>query len=108
MREREREREREGEKKKKERNPSFFPRSTKFRQSEFVGLRTKVYHLYEGYAYIPKMNDFTKDPEDEISRNQGFQAMEASYPCYYISRGRGSSYFGLFSTLKGVWLCFFP
>ena len=38
--------------------------------------------------YIPKRRDFTKDPKDEILGNQGFQAREAFYPCYYASRGR--------------------
>ena len=33
-----------------ERNPFFFPRSTEFRRSEFVGPRTKVYLLDEGYV----------------------------------------------------------
>ena len=33
--------------------------------------------------------------------------MEVSYPCYYAPRGRDSSYFGLFSALRAVWLCFF-
>ena len=46
--------------------------------------------------YIPKRRDFTEDPKDEVSRNQGFGAGEASYPCYYASRGRDSSYSSLF------------
>ena len=43
-------RERKGEKKKKMRNSNFFLRSTEFRPLEFVGPRTKVYLLDEGYA----------------------------------------------------------
>ena len=62
----------------------------------------KVHILDEGYAYIPKKRDFTDDPKEEISGNQRFWAMEASYPCYYDLRGMNSSYFGLFSTLKGL------
>ena len=54
-----------------------------------------------------KMRDFTEYPNKEISGNQGFWAREASYPCYYASRGRDSSYFCLFSTLKGSLAVFF-
>ena len=46
--------------------------------------------------HIPKMRDFTEDPKEEISGNQGFQAREASYSCYCASRGRDSSYFVYF------------
>ena len=48
--------------------------------------------------YIPKMRDFAEDPKEEISRDQIFWASEASYPCFYASRGRDSSYLSLFST----------
>ena len=58
--------------------------------------------------YIPKLRDFIEAPKEEISRNQGFRAREAFYPCYYVSRGRDSSYFGLFSTHRVFWLCFLP
>ena len=34
----------------KRRAKSFLPRSTKFRQSKFVRLRTKVHSIDEGYA----------------------------------------------------------
>ena len=56
----------------------------------------KVHLLDEGYAYIPKRRDFTEDPMGEVSGNQGFQVREAFYPFYYASRGRDSSYSGLF------------
>ena len=56
----------------------------------------KVHLLNERYACVPKRKGFTEDPKEEISGNQGFQAMEASYPCYCTSRGRDSSYFGSF------------
>ena len=68
----------------------------------------KVYLLDEGYANVPKRRDAIEDPKEEISGNQGFRARESSYLCYYVSRGRDSSYFGLFSTLRVVWLCFYP
>ena len=34
------------------------------------------------------MRDFTEDPKEKILGNQGFRAKEASYLCYYASRGR--------------------
>ena len=61
--------------------------------------------------HIPKMRDFIKDPKEEISGNQRFWARKASYRCYCASRGRGSSYFGLFPTLglfKGSLVVFMP
>ena len=51
------------------RTSSFFLRSTEFRQSNFVGSRLKVHRLDEGYAWVPKMMDFIKDPKEEISGN---------------------------------------
>ena len=56
----------------------------------------KVHLLDESYVWVPKRGDFAKDPKEEISGNQGFQAREASYPSYYAPRDRDSSYFGLF------------
>ena len=67
-----------------------------FRRSKFVETRTKVHRLDKGYTHKPKKRDFTEDPNEEISRNQKFLAREASYPCYYTSRGRDSSYFVYF------------
>ena len=49
--------EREGE---KERRPSFSLRFSEFRRSKFIKLRVKVHLLDVGYAYIPKMRDFTE------------------------------------------------
>ena len=40
--------------KKKKRNPSLSLRSTEFRWLEFVGPRTKVHLLDEGYVWVPK------------------------------------------------------
>ena len=56
----------------------------------------KVHLPDEGYVYIPRRKDFTEDPKEEVSGNQGFRVGEASYPCYYASRGRDSSYSDLF------------
>ena len=74
----------------------FFRRSVEYCWSEFVETRTKIHLLDEGYTYIQKMRDFTGDPKEEVSRNQGFRAEEASYLCYYASSGRDSPYYGLF------------
>ena len=46
----------------------FDPRS----RSKFIKPKVKVHLLDEGYAYIPKKRDFTKDLKEEISGNQGF------------------------------------
>ena len=35
---------------------------------------------------VPKRKDFTEDPKEEISVNQGFRAREASHPCYYAPK----------------------
>ena len=86
---------REGERRERE-HPSFSLRSSEFRQPKFVESRVKIHLIDEGYAYILKMKDFIEDSREEISGNQGFQARKASYPCYYASRGRDSSYSSLF------------
>ena len=83
----------------KERAKCFFQRFTEFRRSEFVEQRVKVHLLDEGYAWVPKMRDLTKDPMEEISGNQIFRAREVSYSCYCASSGRDSSYLGLFLLL---------
>ena len=84
----------------RERREREFPRfSLQFPdicRSEFIEQRVKVHLLDEGYTFIAKRRNFTEDPKVEISGNQGFRAREASYPCYYASRGRDSSYFSLF------------
>ena len=56
----------------------------------------KVHLLDEDYTWEPKKKGFTEDPNEEFSRNQRFWVMEASRSCYYDSRGRDSSYLGLF------------
>ena len=86
---------REGERRERE-HPSFSLRSLEFRRLKFVEQRVKVHLLDEGYVYIPKIREFTKDPKKEISGNQGFRDREASYPCYYASRDTDSFYSGLF------------
>ena len=39
----------------------FFIRFTKIGPLEFIGRRMKVYLLDEGYAWVPKTRDFTKN-----------------------------------------------
>ena len=48
----------------------FLPRSTKFCWSVFVGLRTKVHRIDEGYVWVPRKKDFVEDPRREISGDQ--------------------------------------
>ena len=54
-------------KRERKRIRAFFQRSTEFRRSEFLELRTKVHRLDEGYAWVLKTRDFTEDPKEEIS-----------------------------------------
>ena len=54
----------------KRRAKSFLPRSTKYRWSVFVRLRTKVHRIDEGYAWVPKTQDFTEDPNEEIGKSK--------------------------------------
>ena len=49
--------------------PSFLPRSTKFRWLVFVEPRTKVHRIHERYAWVLEKRDFTKDLNGEISGN---------------------------------------
>ena len=58
-RERERERERE-----RDRNPNLYLQCTKFYESEFVGLRTKVHLHDKGYAWVPKTWNFVEDSSE--------------------------------------------
>ena len=58
---------REGKRGGKESFQDFFRRSMEFRRSKFVETITKVHRLDEGYAHLPKMRDFTKDPNEETS-----------------------------------------
>ena len=71
-----------------------------FRRSEFVGLRTKVHHIDEGYAWVLKMRDFAEDPSKELEKSKvsGLGSVhKASRIFFYAPRGRDSSYLGLLS-----------
>ena len=59
---------REGEKKMK--NQNFSLRSTEFYLSKFVGPRMKVYLLDEGYVWVPKTRDFSKDSSEEFRKSK--------------------------------------
>ena len=56
--------ERERERKK---NSNFSLQSTEFHRSEFVGPRTKVHLLDEGYTWVPK---FAEDSNEEFGKSQ--------------------------------------
>ena len=51
---------------------NFSLQSTELRWSDFVGSRTKVHLLGEGYMCVPKKGDFSKDPREEFGGNRGF------------------------------------
>ena len=75
----------------KRRDKSFLPRSTKFRRSKFIGPRTKVHRINEGYAWVSKMRDFAKDPNEEFEKSKvsGLGSVhEASKGFFYAPRGR--------------------
>ena len=48
-----------------------------FRRSKFVGLRTKVHLLNEGYEWVPKTRDIT-GIQERSSGNQRFRVYEVS------------------------------
>ena len=81
------------------------PRIFGNRLLELVGLRTKVGLLGEDYEYVLKSRDFTEDPTRGNSGDR-VRLRKASPPVFYAPRGRDSSYFGLYSTLRAVWWCF--
>ena len=88
--------EREGEK-----NEGFLRRFTRFCLLEFVGPRTKVHRLDEGYTWVSKMMDFTEDPLRGFGEIKGFEfrkCFKASYGFYDAPRGRDSSYFDFIPT----------
>ena len=55
----------------KRRAKGFFPRSSDFHRLEFVEPRVKVHLLGEGYVYVPKKRDFSKDQREEFGGNRG-------------------------------------
>ena len=56
----------EREEKKERGESSFLLRSTEFRGSVFVGPKTKVCRIDEGYTWVPEKRGFSKDPRGEI------------------------------------------
>ena len=61
---------REGDKKKEKKNLNFSLRSTEFRRLKFIGPKTKVHLLDEGYAWVPKTRDFTEDSSEEFGKSK--------------------------------------
>ena len=49
---------------------NFSLQSTEICWSVFVGLRTKVHLLDEGYAWVPKTRDFTGDSSKEFGKSK--------------------------------------
>ena len=95
-------RERERERKKK--IPNFSLRSTKFRWSEFVEPRTKVHLPYEVRVGTENMG-FHRGFKRGVQEIEFFGIRRCSrdfLQFFYALRGRNSSYFGLFSTLRAV------
>ena len=41
-----------------------------FRRSEFIGQKTKVHLLDEGYAWVPKTRDFVEDSNKEFEKSK--------------------------------------
>ena len=95
-----------GEKKNKK-NENFSLRSMEFRRLEFVGPRTKVHLLHEGYVCLPKTRDFSKNSSDEFGKLNvsGLGSAYGTFESFFYGT-RDSSYFGLFSILRVVWLSF--
>ena len=54
----------------KRRVKSFLPRSTKFRWLKFIGLRTKVHLIDEGYKWVSTTRDFIKNPNEEFRKSK--------------------------------------
>ena len=48
---------------------NFSLRFTEFHRSEFVGPRTKIHLLDEGYAWVPKTWDFAEDLSEEFGKS---------------------------------------
>ena len=44
----------------------FLPRSTEFHWSVFIGPRTKVHRIDEGYAWVPKTWDISENLNEDF------------------------------------------
>ena len=69
----------------------------------------KVHLLDEGYAWVPKPQDFSKDSSEEFGKSKVSclgSVHGTSKIFFYTPRGRDSSYFGLFFIIGAVWLSF--
>ena len=45
-------------------------RSMEFRRSEFVGPRTKVHHIDEGYTWVSKTHYIFEDPNEKFGKSK--------------------------------------
>ena len=45
-------------------------RSTEFHRWEFIKPRMKVHRIDEGYAWVPKTQDFAEDPNEEFGKSK--------------------------------------
>ena len=79
---------------KKRKAKSFLPRSTEFRWSVFVGPKTKVHRIDEGYAWVPRKKYFIEDPRKEIEFF-GFRKLPTHV--FMLQEVRNFSYLGLLS-----------
>ena len=55
-----------------------------FRESEFVGPRTKVHLLDEGYAWVSEIRDFAEDSSEE-SRKSNFSGLGGVLETFFNS-----------------------
>ena len=79
---------------KKRRAKIFLLRSTEFRWSVFVGPKTTVHRIDEGYAWVPRKKDFAEDPRKEIEV-VGFRKLPTHV--FTLQEVRDFSYLGLLS-----------
>ena len=73
--------------------------------SVFVGPRTKV-HLRDESSRAYRKQRISPKIHSKSSEDHGFRVSETFESFVFAQRGRDSSYFGLFSILRDVWLSF--
>ena len=54
----------------REKSQGFLPRSTEFLRSKFGGPRTKVHRINEGYVWVLKTLDFSKNSNEEFWKSK--------------------------------------
>ena len=53
-----------------ERDANLSLQSTEIGWSEFIGQRTKIHLLDEGYEWVPKTRDFTEESSKEFGKSK--------------------------------------